>query len=191
MKGFFLCSLIFVLGLVQGQVIQTDVLAYVNNYRRLHDAPPVMYDTSLETGAVTWAGHLAVIQSLVHSVSNGTYGENLGVITNSATAWQHVIDLWYAEGTNYDYAAGQFSATAGHFTQLVWKATTAIGIGQALDSQGLLWVVMRFHPAGNVVGGYVKNVGPLVGGATPPPLVVQKPPPPLPLTQNYKCRCTC
>lgn len=46
---------------------------------------------------------------------------------------------------------------AGHFTQCVWKATTAVGCGMARCGAATL-VVCRYSPAGNVLGQFAANV---------------------------------
>lgn len=60
---------------------------------------------------------------------------------------------------NYDYAAGQYSPQTGHFTQMVWQATTQIGCGATRCAAGPLYVC-HYSPPGNVIGQFVQNVLP-------------------------------
>ena len=54
-----------------------------------------------------------------------------------------------------------FSYATGHFTQMVWKASTRLGVGYAFsDDKSHLYVVAHYGPAGNVEGGYTQNVAP-------------------------------
>ena len=37
----------------------------------------------------------------------------------------------------------------GHFTQLLWNATTNIGMGHAIGSDGTVYIAARYTPPGN------------------------------------------
>lgn len=58
--------------------------------------------------------------------SGGKFGENLAAGYSTPAA---AIDAWYEENTVYNYAAGMFSSTTGHFTQMVWKGASKVGCG--------------------------------------------------------------
>jgi len=45
----------------------------------------------------------------------------------------------------------------GHFTQIVWKNTTEMGIAMA-KRDGTCVVVACYHPRGNIVGQFTENV---------------------------------
>lgn len=141
----------------------TGLLAHVNKLRNAHGAQFVSYSTELEVGAQAWAEHLASIGQLQHS--SGSHGENLAAIYSTAP-WTVAIDMWYAEGTGYDYSTGAFDPQRGHFTALVWAATTSIGFGVASGGP-FLYVVMWFAPAGNVLTRFIENVRPLENIAKP------------------------
>ena len=58
-----------------------------------------------------------------------------------------------------------FSLKTGHFTQLVWAGSTAVGCGAAVCDMGVmqsLMLVCNYSPAGNVPDEYAANVQPLV-----------------------------
>ncbi|PRW59746.1 ATP-dependent DNA helicase Q-like 3 isoform X1 [Chlorella sorokiniana] len=67
--------------------------------------------------------------------SNGPYGENLAM---GVATCKEAVDLWLSEAPQYDPAKG-FDPTTGHFTQVVWKATTQLVIcgPQAAGSMSL------------------------------------------------------
>ena len=53
---------------------------------------------------------------------------------------------------------------AGHFTQVVWKASIILGVGKATSASGRRYVVARYKPRGNMWRGYKTNVPPPVTG---------------------------
>lgn len=60
-----------------------------------------------------------------------------------------------------DFNLIPFSSPPGHFTQVVWNATTHVGLGLARkDSEDshLVIVVANYAPAGNVLGKFKDNV---------------------------------
>ena len=84
----------------------------------------------------------------------------------------------YSEVENYDFNRPANNYTdcdptpensrcqIGHFTQVVWKGTTTMGIGKATSNEGTMkcvYVVGRYSPAGNFNCEYAKNVGPAQG----------------------------
>ena len=67
------------------------------------------------------------------------------------------------EVCNPGYTFGQTSGSpgAGHFSQVVWKGSTKLGIGMAeIDENGMkcTYIVGRYKPAGNYGGEYAENV---------------------------------
>jgi hypothetical protein len=100
-------------------------------------------------------------------------GENLGISCSSGTGkapdYNDVTDQWYSEEKGYDYGTGSKTSTCqgdptcmtGHFTQVVWNASTKLGVGKATGKVGnsdCTWAVARYAPAGNVAGQYRDNV---------------------------------
>ena len=141
----------------------------VNSYRSLYDIPPVVYNKAFEADCFSWAKHLADIGYLVHSSPNGTYGENLGM-SNPSAGLAFVVAQWYAEKDYYNYSIPGFYMETGHFTQLVWKSTTSIAYGSAINAiNGKMFSVMRYFPPGNVLGNFGTNVLPLGHKELPSP----------------------
>ena len=66
------------------------------------------------------------------------------------------VESWYNEGLAYKYSAPGFSPATGHFTQVVWGATKALGCGSATGCKGGgaldALVVCRYSPPGNYIG---------------------------------------
>ena len=58
---------------------------------------------------------------------------------------------WYGESVNYDFLTPGWRKDAVHFTQIIWSATTDIGVGVAkmddpIDNKYV--VVVHYYPAG-------------------------------------------
>ena len=61
----------------------------------------------------------------------------------------------------YNFGSGGFSSGTGHFTQVVWKGSTELGIGRAESTKGSMkcaYIVGRYKPAGNMMGDFAENV---------------------------------
>lgn len=123
------------------------VLYTMNTYRSLHSAPFLTWDDDLASGALAYAETC----DFVHS-QDPSFGETLAAGTSANPTFY--IDLWYDEGSSYNYNAPGFSDATGHFTQLVWASTTAVGCGFTSGcGQYPNYMVCRYTEAGNVVGG--------------------------------------
>ena len=44
---------------------------------------------------------------------------------------------------------------------MIWKSTSVIGVGEFGPASARFFVVAKYHPPGNVEGGYKTNVLPL------------------------------
>ncbi len=61
----------------------------------------------------------------------------------------------------YEFDTGAFTSSTGHFTQVVWKTSTELGIGRASskkDGMFCTFVVARYKEAGNLKGAFKENV---------------------------------
>ena len=110
------------------------------------------------------------------------YGENIftmsGFDTTTPPPCSMAVFTWYRESVhaNYDYSKAftDQSGTAGHFSQLVWKATTKVGCAVAGipyedGSDIIYWFVMcKYDVEGNLPEESVANVGALKSGAVVP-----------------------
>ena len=111
------------------------LLQSVNKYRTHHCVPDVSWDTTVQKSAQTWADYLASAETFTHST--GVYGENLAMMYDPSLQQDGTnnsikgIQMWYAEINEYNYNNPGYSSSTGHFTQLVWKGTTSIGVGVA------------------------------------------------------------
>ncbi|KAK1959628.1 SCP-like extracellular protein [Colletotrichum sublineola] len=114
--------------------------------------PPLEWDDSLAADAMEWANHLLSVGSLTHSQTDGQ-GENLYMQSNKDSPYVNAANAWISEKAGYHGEA--ISSTNyqgfGHYTQIVWKSTTKVGLAVATNSQGS-YVVARYSPPGNFIG---------------------------------------
>jgi len=161
---------------------------YVNQYRALHNAPPLIWDDQIASFADNWSAYLLKNNGFYHSNSK-LYGENLAYFQGyNATPIELIkksIDLWYAEISMYDFNASQYTSGTGHFTCLVWKASQLHGFGYSYNTTTKEVVIsMNTSPPGNIIGQFKENVEPLRNGSLPTPVPVPVPTPmPTPLPE--------
>lgn len=137
------------------------------------------WSTDLATYAQAWATSLATAdKGLLHRNSSpntadqtpnntlpccsGEYlGENLSgnTATDDGTLGAAGVASWISEKANYNYAqddglgAGCAAGnTCGHYTQVVWRASTLVGCGKATSASGWTFVVCNYYTAGNFSG---------------------------------------
>jgi uncharacterized protein YkwD len=131
-----------------------------NLYRARHGVPPLVLSTQLNDVAQHYAEQLARTHRLVHS-GNKHYGENLFAFQSSGQAFPRpevVVDYWYSEVQNYNFNKPGFQAGTGHFTQLVWQSSKALGMGIAQAANGTWYVVGNYSPPGNISGRFPTQV---------------------------------
>jgi len=137
-----------------------------NFFRRKHrDTPDLVWDNDLARGAQQYADYLKNTNKWEHSKDlSAQLGENLAKSSGYplAGACDRAITNWYNEINMYNYGSPGFGMNTGHFTQVVWKSTTKVGVGIATNGR-TIWVVGRYSPSGNMnmPGYFARNVKPL------------------------------
>ncbi|KAK1659692.1 CAP domain-containing protein [Colletotrichum godetiae] len=114
--------------------------------------PALEWDATLASNAQEWATHLLSVGSLTHSSVNDQ-GENLYMQSNTDSPYINAANAWIAEKSSYNgetITADNYMGF-GHYTQIVWKSTTKVGLAVATNSQGT-YVVARYSPPGNYLG---------------------------------------
>jgi pathogenesis-related protein 1 len=129
-----------------------------NLVRAEHCAPPLTWSEELAAEATAWANQLAA-NGCAFQHSRSEHGENLAAGTSGALDADAVVAMWAREEEKYDYKRAMFSMKTGHFTQVVWKDTLAIGCGVATCGGKDTWVC-NYDSPGNVEGDFALNVAP-------------------------------
>jgi pathogenesis-related protein 1 len=129
------------------------ILTQHNFYRDQVGIPHLEWSDELAEYAQNWADKLAKKCNMYHS--SGSYGENIYWTSNSASEAE-VVDYWaseekYFNHRNRTYKKGS-GLKSGHYSQVIWKATTHVG-GAVADCKhgGQIWVC-NYDPHGNVIG---------------------------------------
>ncbi|XP_078370532.1 uncharacterized protein LOC144654307 [Oculina patagonica] len=154
---------------------EKDCLKAHNEYRAKHGVPPLKWNAKLQEDAQKWANYLTTINRMEHDTGVG-YGENIayfqpgdptkmpiqcqGPKTPNCVQCREMVADWYAEESNFDYNTGESKGgVITHFTQVVWKATTEMGMVTALSADKW-FTVARYTPKGNMLPAenFKKNV---------------------------------
>ena len=145
----------------RGMVLfRSEMLRDHNMVRRDFGVPALVWDAGLAADAAAYARTLAVTDRFQHAVrvrGKPVQGENLWMGTRSAYAYRDMTGSWIEEGKNFRSGAfPDLSRTGswhdvGHFTQIIWSGTRAVGCGVAANAENEV-LVCRYFPAGNVWG---------------------------------------
>ncbi|MBV8435969.1 MAG: hypothetical protein JOY95_00470 [Silvibacterium sp.] len=140
------------------RISQTDAqnaLDFHNAKRADVKVPPLTWSTQLAAVAQRWADRLAQDEgcNLVHT-KNNIYGENLFGGEGRAFTSLDASRAWYSEISKYHYGVVTESNwyPTGHYTQMVWRSTTQLGMGQATCPNGGIVIVAEYNPRGNYLG---------------------------------------
>ena len=134
------------------EIFTSAILNSTNFYRRQYNASDVEWNKTLASFASSYLDD----NDCKFAHSGGPYGENLAEGYPNATA---SVEAWGNEEADYDFGHPEFSEKTGHFTQLVWKNTTAVGCDRRLCAESGWYLVCEYWPRGNVVGQFGAEVG--------------------------------
>lgn len=120
---------------------------------------PLRWDSRLAADARAYAAELARSGRFEHS-SQGSrpgQGENLWTGTRGAYRYDEMAGHWIEEQRFFvNRPSPGFSTTGdyravGHYTQIIWSGTVAVGCGFASGRKDD-FLVCRYSPPGNVIG---------------------------------------
>lgn len=141
------------------QIEAQQALDFHNKVRYDVGAPPLKWSNELASYAQTWADHLSATNcEMEHRPNTGRwaqkYGENIFWGGGEDYTARDASESWYSEIKDYKYGKlnnNSWSRT-GHYTQMVWKNTTHVGIGMAVCKNGDILIVANYNPSGNYIG---------------------------------------
>ncbi|KAF6201238.1 hypothetical protein GE061_005685 [Apolygus lucorum] len=135
-----------------------ELLNTHNEYRAIHNVPPLKINHKLSTLAQEWVERLTQI-GIAEGRPNNQFGENI-YFSRWASDARSVCASWYKEGKHFKYGKEPEAVpvSSSNFTQMIWKSTTFIGIGKATSWANVTYVVCNYKTKGNVKGEFLKNI---------------------------------
>ncbi len=132
-----------------------------NLHRANHCAQPLQWSPKLAAVAQSWANELKSAGCAFDHSPRSPYGENLSFFAPvGSSSPDEVASDWYSEVSEYNFTNGSFGLNTGHFTQVVWRGTQALGCARSRCNGGELWVC-NYDPPGNMSGAFAQNVRPV------------------------------
>jgi pathogenesis-related protein 1 len=168
MKYFFLIISLMATFSAGAQVVKTGSLVppaealaaldYHNAMRAEVGSGPLRWSESLSVFAQAWADHLVSISCKIqHRPSTGEwaqeYGENIFWGNGRYFDATEASKNWYSEKKDFVYGPITPSnyGRVGHYTQMMWRNTTDVGIGMAQCKSGAYIIVANYSPRGNYI----------------------------------------
>ena len=133
--------------------VRHRILAAHNAWRQKVNVPPLQWSKQLAGLAQDWADTLQRQGCRPEHRPANEFGENIEWAGGQRLTPEEVVGLWGREGAFYNYAANSCQAGKDclHYTQVVWRSTTAVGCGMARCGSSEVWVC-NYAPPGNWVG---------------------------------------
>ena len=133
-------------------------LDFHNKVRKDVKVPPLEWSIELSAFAQLWANKLAADGcKLEHRPASGKwaqqYGENIYFGTAKGLTTLDASKAWYSEIKDFTgtLTVKNFMKVA-HYTQMVWRSTTRLGIAKATCPSGATIIVANYSPLGNYMG---------------------------------------
>lgn len=158
------CAVVLAAPLVMGSAIlparfDQRILAAHNQERLALGLQPLSWNDTLAQSAQRWADYLAATGRFEHAPENrdAPEGENLWAGTKGYFAPEAMVDAWAREKRFFQPGLFPDNSTTGkvedvgHYTQMVWRATTEVGCAEASSAREDI-LVCRYAEAGNYIG---------------------------------------
>lgn len=143
-----------------------EILDVHNKYRCMHGVPQMSWDDEIAVNAQAWVdqGQWGHSSDQSRQLNGEQLGENIAWGSpqysgkDATEAWYDEIEFTEPRGSHTRSSAHP-DAVIGHYTQVVWKASTRLGCakGRRNGKSGDYWVC-QYGPAGNWVGQEAENV---------------------------------
>jgi pathogenesis-related protein 1 len=136
------------------QSAPSDFVTLHNTARTAVSVGPVSWDATVAAYAQNYSDVRKADCKLQHS--GGPYGENI-FWGSAGKAWNasDAVSSWVKENQYYNYATNTCAAgrVCGHYTQVVWRSSTAIGCARVdcVNNAGV-FIVCSYNPPGNYNG---------------------------------------
>jgi uncharacterized protein YkwD len=139
--------------------IDERILVAQNQERLALGLEPLIWNPALAGSAQRWADYLAATGRFEHAPENhrDPEGENLWAGTKGYFAPEAMVGAWIREKQFFRPGVFPNNSTTGrvedvgHYTQLVWRATSEVGCAQSASAREDI-LVCRYSEAGNYRG---------------------------------------
>lgn len=130
------------------------IVAAHNALRSELGLPPLRWSGTAAAAAGDWAAELRDAGCELRHPRDGRYGQNLAWFKGYDPSPGEVAGHWAEERADYDYETDSCrpGRQCGHYTQMVWRDTEAVGCATArCGGDEVVWVC-NYTPPGNIVG---------------------------------------
>lgn len=123
-----------------------EIVEYINRFRRLHGAGPLILSTRISVAAQNWA-QMLVARGTTSIDPNTSYGTNVFTRFGTQTGLaQTVVITWYTSVKSYDWARRKPKVLALPFIHMIWLSSNFVGVGLARSPSAKFYVVVYFDP---------------------------------------------
>jgi pathogenesis-related protein 1 len=142
---------------VAGNLANSDLLDFQNEARAAVGVNSFIWNSSAAAACASWLNTLAKKGCAYdHPPEPYPYGQNLAAAEDFDPV-SSAVETWVDEGAKYTLATmpngcstGNI-ADCGHYTQVVWRASTSVGCA-VNDCNNINYVCCDYYPRGNVLG---------------------------------------
>lgn len=122
-----------------------------NKFRTWHKSPPLKWSQRLAAKAQAIANELANNAIRLSDLKEEHSGINVARLWHSYDiAAEKATADWYSEVKSYNFVDPVIDGSTKHFTQLIWRSSKWLGIGEAKSRDGKhTFVVALYSPPGN------------------------------------------
>lgn len=130
---------------------EQEILDEHNRRRQVHSAQNLTWDPELVQFAIDYASDAFDCNNVQLIHSEGPYGENLAA---GYVGGRDPVTAWYDEIEIYDFDNPGYDRETGHFTQLVWRATSRLGCAMiTCDNSWRQYTICEYSESrGNIIG---------------------------------------
>lgn len=133
-----------------------------NSARQAVGLPPLEWDEGLVKNGQGWSNKLANEKADIYHSQGSGEGENLYSYSSSYPIsdndlCKRAVEDWVGERKLYEKdgkpaISGNNYHGWGHYTQIVWRATTKVGCAVSINADKKQYVTCRYKSAGNIIG---------------------------------------
>ena len=137
-----------------------NMLKLHNDLRKKYNSPELRENQHLNLIAESYAKNICEngVNCFHENIYKGSYlGENIAIITSKEP--EDIFRMWSMGEIYYISGSNLQEKKAYHFTQIICKETTDIGINIWYDSINNLYItVVLYYPIGNTLENFSQNV---------------------------------